>query len=331
MILIVAEGTDLTCNEVIDCLLFNGVSFLRINTEDLLILDSVYISDKKIDFTINVNGQLFSWKDISFVWFRRGVLNFAKLIANSLFIDISDDLKQGIVCHLKCEKETLIEYLHRLLLTKPHINSPLTYNVNKLFCLKMARDCGLMIPETIICENKSKLKSHFTEYVTKSLSNVPFFHDLKTETNHTTLSNKVSYNEISNRFFISLFQEEIKKEFEVRSFVLFNKLYSMAIFSQQDEKTKIDYRNYNEKKPNRSVPINLPRSIEKKILKFMNKINLNCGSIDLIYSTNNYYVFLEVNPIGQFGGLSDYCCYDLEKIIAHKMMKYEKKHSLKSS
>ncbi|SQB45601.1 ATP-GRASP peptide maturase, grasp-with-spasm system [Chryseobacterium jejuense] len=47
----------------------------------------------------------------------------------------------------------------------------------------------------------------------------------------------------------------------------------------------------------------------------MQSLDLNCGSLDLLKSGDKYY-FLEVNPIGQFLGLSLICNYSLEKEIA---------------
>lgn len=45
----------------------------------------------------------------------------------------------------------------------------------------------------------------------------------------------------------------------------------MEIFSQFDEETKIDYRNYNRVKPIRNVPFKLPKVIENKLKKFSKK------------------------------------------------------------
>lgn len=95
-----------------------------------------------------------------------------------------------------------------------------------------------------------------------------------------------------------------------------NNFWSMAILSQNDEQTQIDFRNYNNEKPNRNVPYNLPDEIKKKIILLMEKLKLNCGSIDIIVTPKNEYIFLEVNPIGQFGMVSNPCNYNLHKEIA---------------
>jgi hypothetical protein len=103
---------------------------------------------------------------------------------------------------------------------------------------------------------------------------------------------------------------------ELRIFLLNNTFYTMAIFSQNNPKTKVDFRNYDFKHPNRSVPFILPKKIEKKLLALFEKLNLNSGSADIIIDQAGRYIFLEINPIGQFGMVSSPCNYYLEKEIA---------------
>lgn len=99
----------------------------------------------------------------------------------------------------------------------------------------------------------------------------------------------------------------------------------MAIFSQSDSRTSVDFRHYRPDKPNRRVPFDLPIDLENKLKQLMSIMNLESGSIDLICDNSNRYVFLEVNPVGQFGMISDPCNYYLEKKIAEYLVqkKYE--------
>jgi D-alanine-D-alanine ligase-like ATP-grasp enzyme len=48
----------------------------------------------------------------------------------------------------------------------------------------------------------------------------------------------------------------------------------------------------------------------------MKELNLNSGSIDFIKTKSGQYVFLEVNPVGQFGMTSYPCRYGIEKEMA---------------
>jgi D-alanine-D-alanine ligase-like ATP-grasp enzyme len=90
----------------------------------------------------------------------------------------------------------------------------------------------------------------------------------------------------------------------------------MAIFSQRNNRTSIDFRRYDEERPNHSVPFNLPADIKQKLRRFMREIDLDSGAIDMIYNNNGNYCFLEVNPVGQFGMISFPCNYKIEKKIA---------------
>ncbi|WP_238586871.1 hypothetical protein [Chryseobacterium sp. Leaf405] len=119
-------------------------------------------------------------------------------------------------------------------------------------------------------------------------------------------------------FFITFFQEKIEKDFEIRSFYLKGEIWSMAIFSQNDDNTKVDSRKYNGKIINRNVRYNLPKDLEEKIILLMNKLDLSSGSLDFIKSGNKFY-FLEVNPVGQFGNVSFYCNYDLAYKLAENL------------
>lgn len=137
---------------------------------------------------------------------------------------------------------------------------------------------------------------------------------------YTSVVNDDDIKALSDTFFPSLFQRYIAKKFELRVFYLDNEFHSCAIMSQLDPQTMVDFRDYNKLKPNRIEPFLLPSNIKNKINLLMKKNNMRLGVIDLIYGEDNKYVFLEVNPIGQFGNISRYCFSNLEKIIAKKLI-----------
>ena len=82
----------------------------------------------------------------------------------------------------------------------------------------------------------------------------------------------------------------------------------------------MDFRHYDFDIPNRSVPFQLPHLIEKKIHKLFKALGLNTGSVDLIKSQKGEFVFLEINPMGQFGMVSYPCNYQLEKKVFEFMI-----------
>jgi glutathione synthase/RimK-type ligase-like ATP-grasp enzyme len=131
---------------------------------------------------------------------------------------------------------------------------------------------------------------------------------------------EMSEEELPTYFFPTLFQKKLAKVFELRIFYLNEKFYSMAIFSQEDQQTEVDFRNYNFEKPNRTVPFLLPIDLQKKLIQLMKNLHLKSGSIDMVLTEEGDYVFLEVNPVGQFGMVSSPCNYELSKLIAETLI-----------
>lgn len=189
----------------------------------------------------------------------------------------------------------------------------------------IAKSVGLDIPSSFIGNEKQEVQlfaNSLSALITKPLKtgeNVLLDNKI-----YTLATEKCTDNDISNlldKFFPSYLQECLDKAYELRVFYLDGKCYTMAIFSQLDEQTKIDFRRYNSKKPNRCVPFILPENIAFLIDKFMKTIDLNTGSIDIVVTKDGRYVFLEVNPVGQFGMVSFPCNYYLEEKVAEYLTK----------
>ena len=48
------------------------------------------------------------------------------------------------------------------------------------------------------------------------------------------------------------------------------------------------------------MPYDLPENIKTKLLSLMDRLGLNYGAADVIVTPDERYVFLEVNPAGEF-------------------------------
>ena len=56
--------------------------------------------------------------------------------------------------------------------------------------------------------------------------------------------------------------------------------------------------------------------VQDNLRTLLEKININCRSIDLIKGKDNNIYFLEINPVGQFAQVSTPGNFYLEKLIA---------------
>lgn len=314
-ILIASTESDQSTSAVMDWLLYyNTNNVIRVNGKIDISIESINFCDSKINFKFKINESLFDLNDIKAFWFRRGYFNFTEKHIND------DRFKE----YLKVEYGSASEFAIKLLESKCKISFIHNKDINKCIQLELAQKLGLKIPETIITSKKSELESFFLKeenLITKSIQG-----QLSVDEGgallhlYTSRFTKSDLDNLEESFGLTKFQKEIAKEYEIRSFYFDDKFYSKAIFSQNNRKTQVDFREYDLKTPNRYIRYKLPNKIEKVLREFMKALDLLSGSLDLVVDKNGDYIFLEVNPVGQFGMVSIPCNYNLEKIIAHKLI-----------
>ncbi len=318
MIVVISTNDEPSTDEVLKWLNYFKVPFLRINETDAVIAKEISLVDSKVEILFELVGTgVISSNDITGYWYRRGFVNI-----NGIY-ETSDSSYSGTILQfINQERFKVSEFFDYFFKTNcKSIGSIVNADLNKINVLLEAAKIGLKIPNTLISQHKSSINKFHqgaqSSLITKAISD-SFV--LRTESQNVSHGTEEvlhdTLNAKSESMDVGLYQNNIEKLFEIRTFFLHGKYYSMAIFSQKDEKTKVDFRNYNIKKPNRTAPYQLPEEIEGKLSKLMYLLGLNTGSIDLIYSTDNNYYFLEVNPVGQFGMVSYPCNYYLEKKVA---------------
>lgn len=193
--------------------------------------------------------------------------------------------------------------------------------LNKLDVLSLAASIGFSVPRSAVVSSKTGLrqcKEEWGRIITKSM------HEGISVNASGVLINGQRTEEITEEvlqsmadsFFPSLVQQLIEKQFEIRVFFFRQQFYALATFTQHNAKSLIDGRAIDIQRPNRQVPYLLPDEVRTQISTLMEKLRLDYGSLDLIYTTDNDYCFLEVNPYGQYGFLSEAGNYGIEKEIA---------------
>lgn len=298
MILIVSKNKEITTTEVIKWLSAMGKDFIRVHEDEVF---EIKVFEKRI-FLESSSNQFFL-DEINSVWYRRGGLKFKRLPYKNPAVQV----------HMSEAQHWLEDYVVKTLESKKHINKQSNSQINKLLVLEQAKKVGLDVPTYFLANTMDDVLLHKT--IVKPITGNPILDSIDEHLNGIMYTSIVDEQEDGN-FFITFFQEKIEKDFEIRSFYLNGKISSTAIMSQNDEQTKIDFRNYNLKTPNRNVRYNLPGPIEDKVHLLMQSLDLNCGSLDFIKSGPKYY-FLEINTVGQFLGWSIDCNYSLEKEIAN--------------
>lgn len=175
----------------------------------------------------------------------------------------------------------------------------------KLLQLKIASECGLVIPTTL-CSNDPQEIKHFLQVyaqsgvIYKPMCSYFWFETLQTKITYTA---RVKEKNLPKRHIIQatpgIFQVEIKKKFELRITCFGHYLVAAKLHSQKHPDGLIDWRAIR-REPMLVEPFDLPEAVANKIRLFMQRMGLVFGAFDMIVTPDDDYVFLEVNEQGQF-------------------------------
>lgn len=319
------EGTT---EVVLDWLRAWGIPHVRINATDIARAQqsggAVYsISKGKVSCRLNIDGARIDPSDIKVVWFRRWAYT-ADVSVPRLFAEASyrSDSNVFYACgHIFKELQAVTKFLLLSLSSARWLSDPKNAAPNKLHVLRLASEAGLDVPDTIVTADVNELQRFIEKHgvvITKPISDMLMcsFDDREYATYTSVIDEEFVSEHRENAAFPSLYQEKLDKKYEIRTFYLNGECYSMAMFTQQKAATQSDFRKYCYEDPVREVPYKLPEPIEASIRELMNNLGLDTGSIDIVRTTDNRFVFLEVNPVGQFGMVSVPCNYHLERKVA---------------
>jgi len=284
MILVITHKRDFTADYVINKFNKLGIAYKRLNCEDILKYEYLF------EFQQDFKYSLLNVQDYKSVWFRR-----------TMFPDLND-LNRSEKIYILNELDSLFSNLYELINSKWLSAPKFVYRAeNKLLQLKTASELGWKIPPTIVTNSLSLIREfyyqHSEDIVVKPLANSAIDNEFK---NELIFTSKVTNKEIEqlDDFDMTpcIFQKNIKKEYEIRVTVVGNKLFSASIDSQIDDETKVDWR----RKMLQFKPIELPIQIQNLCFELVRNLGLNFGAIDLIKTPNDDYIFLEINPNGQW-------------------------------
>lgn len=300
MILIISNKLDPHIDVVISFLAKEKVEFVRFNTEDFpqkVTIDWQIGTDRKSSGFISLPlGRKVSFSKITSCWYRRP--NPSEISKNL----VSSQTKQ----FAQEECETFLKSLWIYLSDKYWINHPLNIHKSesKPNNLKVAASLGFNVPRTLITNDPKNAQRFYDEcegnVINKVLGKgqVEYLRDY-----YFVYANKVTSSDLTDldtvSFTPTFFQEYISKQIEIRTTVVGNNAFSCAIFSQASEKTKIDWRHYDFEKVKHEVH-NLPEEIADMCVKMTHFFGLNFAAFDLILTPDGRYVFLEMNPNGQW-------------------------------
>ncbi len=317
------QGTD----PVIDWLLYYNADFVKVTIQDLL--------QTQTRFKIDVNkGRIYVEErdvtdEINVIWYRRFE---EKLIVN---LPKTKHIEQALF-ELKNEVDVTISYLKKILALKKWMPHNDGLRLEKPEITFLAEQFNLQTPKSIITNNKADVvdfqNTVASDLITKPIRHSSYFIDADyTYCIYTQKLKKGDLKMLPERFVLTLFQECIDAEFEIRVFYLDGSFYATAIIITEQENDVVDVKlNYESENIN-WIPYKLPEEYETLLDAFMRSINLNTGSLDIMKTKRGEYIMLEINPVGQYSAPGYRCNYNLEEKIAKWLIKHNIKDEKKNS
>ena len=171
---------------------------------------------------------------------------------------------------------------------------------NKLLQLRLAQEIGLSLPATVISNDAAEIEALFEQgdVIYKTLSH-PYYSD-----RDLILTTKIARADFEQRretiaLAPGLFQSLVPKAYELRVIVVGESVIPVMIKSQLYGHTQVDWR-IDQLRPELYELTTLPPDVRSKLVDLMARLGLIYGAIDLIVTPDGDYIFLEINPGGQW-------------------------------
>jgi len=197
---------------------------------------------------------------------------------------------------------------------------------NKLTQLVLASRLGFRIPRTFVTNRPNCLLESFKDFngaaITKVLANPAVWRSDENEPDDeewSAFTHPVQRRDLGYyraiRYAPVIIQEYIPKSLELRITVVGSQVFAAAIHSQQSQRTRHDWRHYDlDHTPHEAH--SLPDNISALCIQLVRSLHLTFGAIDMILTPDGEYVFLEINPNGQWQWIQELTGSPISNAIA---------------
>ncbi|MEA5536926.1 MvdC family ATP-grasp ribosomal peptide maturase [Crocosphaera sp. XPORK-15E] len=299
IVLLITHSNDFfTIDRVAEALIQKGAQPFRFNTDHFPLkvgLKGQFNSFKQCH-TLDYQGQTVNSDQVKAVWMRRvWEPKFNQELDPKYEQPCAQESKATLEGFWDSLKEARwVDRLERINIAK-----------NKQRQLRVASEVGFMIPRTLITNKAEAAREFFQQVDGKMVSKLlttlhygmeysPFF----------LYTNVVKAEDLEDAESLSycpmVFQEKIPKEKELRVIYVNGQVFVGALDALIYNDITIDWR-----RPGVNVGSwenhQLPEDLISRIQTFMGKFGLLYGAFDFIVTPSRDYVFLEVNPGGEWG------------------------------
>lgn len=300
MIIVLTGPEDMHADSVIERLSRRGVPHVRIDNADFPARASVSFAcspDGRGAATLVTQGQNIDLDRVSAVWLRRP----RPPVAHA---DVVDPVYRAYA------EEECAGFLEGVWDALPCRWLPATLPVirraaHKPRQLRVAGELGLTLPPTLITNDPEELLEFYARHRGDIVSKLPspamtrtLRHIEVARYTQRVTPRDMGYAD-SIRYAPAIFQAYVPKRLELRITVVGERVFAAEIHSQKANRTRVDWRRYDlQHTPHH--PHALPDDVRRGCVELVKRLGLCYGAIDMVLTPDGRYVFLEINPNGQF-------------------------------
>ncbi|MGY1632604.1 MvdC/MvdD family ATP grasp protein [Geodermatophilus sp. SYSU D01186] len=299
--LVITNDHDEHADAVIEELDRRAVPVFRFHPEEFTDAASISmeICNGRIDGEIRNARQRVAFHDICAAWYRRSRALFAPLPSlNVLYGDVENFVRVQSSATLS----GLYAGLQTLWVGQP---SKLRQAEVKAVQLAEAGKAGLTTPQTLISNDPERATAFIealggVDCALKPLIATRVDGEEGARLPLTTILPR-GHALDSVALSPSVFQPYIEKAYELRCVVMGEKIFTAKLDSQGCESTRMDWRAgaLEEEEPDYEV-FDLPERVQAGLHRLMRSFDINFASIDMIVTPAGEFVFLDLNPNGQW-------------------------------
>ncbi len=301
VLLITHSGDFFTIDRVAQALSKKGAQPFRLDTDTFPreVQLTAHFDKSKSYHTIEYNNQSISTEQVQAVWMRR-------IWEPQLGEELAPKFREAC---MRESSATLDGFWDSLTQARWVDNlERIDYASNKLRQLRIASDVGFVIPQTLVTNKAEAAREFFGQVKGKMVSKLLTAISRSMEANssffvYTSIVKEEDLQDAESlRYCPMVFQEQIPKQQELRVVYVNGNVFVGALNAELYAAAKVDWR-----KPGVDVGgwqhHQLPDEEIRRLQTFMGKLGLLFGSLDFILTPSGEYVFLEINPVGEWGML----------------------------
>lgn len=254
---------------------------------------SLDLRDGRIEGEIRTADHRVAFNDICAAWYRRS----RNLFEGRRLSLTAETLDNYVRAQSTATLAALCDSLHTLWVGHPN---NLRRAEDKALQLVKASEAGLKTPHTLISNAPAQVTSFVAGLGDTACAIKPLIALGVTDAQGyrlpltTTLPGGHSLASVAAA--PTIFQPYVEKAFELRCVVMGDKIFCAKLDSQGSERTRLDWR---AGEPDHEIFV-LPAQVEEAIRRLMDSFELNFASLDMIVTPDGDFVFLELNPNGQW-------------------------------